>query len=62
MHRDKMIARILLIFSVINVAFAAPSVLRQGHPKSDAVVAASEKREVSGDSTGEPLHLPHSGS
>ena len=70
MHRGKIIAQILLIFSVANVALAAPAVVRQGYPDPDAAGAASEKRDGSNDeskltspvSTGEPLHLPYSGS
>ena len=56
MRRDKMVARILLILSAVNVALAAPAVVRQG--LSDVVGAASEKRSKSGDGAGEPLHLP----
>ena len=72
MHCDKITARILLVFSVVNVARAAPAVVRQGHPDPDVTGAASEKRYDSDDEsklaspafstsfTGEPLHLPHS--
>ena len=67
MRQDRIVARILLIFSVVNVALAAPAVVRQGHP--DMTRAASEKRYSTSDdesqlaaSAGEPLHLPDSGS
>ena len=45
MRQDKTVARILLIFSVVNVALEALAVVRQGH--LDVVMdvtAASEKR------------------
>ena len=67
MRQDRIVARILLIFSVVNVALAAPAVVRQGHP--DMARAASQKRYLTSDdesqlaaSAGEPLHLPDSGS
>ena len=43
MHRDKIVARILLIFSVANIALAAPTVARQRH-LDVAAKAASQKR------------------
>ena len=42
MRQDRIFARILLIFSVANVAIAAPAVVRQRH--LDVAKAASEKR------------------
>ena len=42
MRQDKIFARILLIFSIANVAIAAPAVVRQRH--LDVAKAASEKR------------------
>ena len=58
MRQDRIFARILLIFSVANVALAAPAVVRQRH--LDLVAkAASEKRQekrAPGDgATGETL-------
>ena len=58
MRQDRIFARILLIFSVTNVALAAPAVVRQRH--LDVVAkAASEKRQekrAPGDgATGETL-------
>jgi hypothetical protein len=47
MRRDKAIARILLIFSVANIALAAPAVVRQG--RMDVAKAASGKRGGSDD-------------
>ena len=45
MRQDKTVARILLIFSVINVALEALAVVRQGHlDVAKDVTAASEKR------------------
>ena len=55
MRRDKMVARILLIFSVVNATLAGPAVVRQGLP--DAAGAASENRHNSRNQAGEPLHL-----
>ena len=74
MRQDKIVTRIILIFSVVNVALAAPAVVRQGRPDPDVAGAASEKRDGSDDESklassassksfaGEPLYLPHSGS
>ena len=47
MRRDKTIARILLIFSVANIARTAPTIVRQRH--MDVAEAASGKRATSGD-------------
>ena len=45
MRRDKIVARILLIFSVANVAVAAPALVRQRHlDVPEGVRATSEKR------------------
>jgi len=50
MHRDKMVARILLILSVVHVAAAAPAIVRQRSLDVDEdVTAASEKRGDSGN-------------
>ena len=46
MRQDKTFARIFLIFSVANVALAAPAVVRQRH--LDVAKAASEKRQGPG--------------
>jgi hypothetical protein len=46
MYQDKIVARILLIFSLANVALAAPAV-RERHP--DVADTASEKRAGSGN-------------
>jgi hypothetical protein len=53
MRPDKIVARILLVFSVANVALAAPAVVRQRH--LDVAKAASEKRAPGSDNgaTGE---------
>ena len=77
MRWDKIVSQIHLILSFVNVALAAPAVVRHGH--LDVAGAASEKRwssssddgskstsSVSSTSlaghAGEPLHLPsHSG-
>jgi len=49
MHRDKTLARILLILSVVHVAAAAPAIARQRSLDVDEdVTAASEKRGNSG--------------
>ena len=57
MRRDKIVVvRIILLLSIVNVALAAPAVVRQGH--TDVTGAASEKRSKSGDEAGEPRHLP----
>jgi hypothetical protein len=53
MHRDKIVARILLIFSVANVALAAPAVVRE--IRLDIAEAALEKRVGSDQSTGESV-------
>jgi hypothetical protein len=50
MRQDKIFARILLIFSIANVAVAAPAAVRQRH--LDVAKAASEKR-ASGSGDGE---------
>ena len=42
MHQDKILARIFLIFSVANIALAAPTIVRQRH--LDVAQAASQKR------------------
>ena len=56
MHRDKTVARILLILSVFHVAAAATAVLRQRYLDVDEdVTAASEKRGNSGN-TPQDLH------
>ena len=55
MRQDKTFVRILLIFSIFDVALAAPAVLRQRHP--DVVKAASEKRGPGSDD-GETSNLP----
>jgi hypothetical protein len=47
MHQDKILARILLIFSVANIALAAPTVVRQRH--LDVAKAASQKRGSNSD-------------
>ena len=47
MRQDKTFARILLIFSVANLALAAPAVVRQRH--LDVAKAASEKRTQGSD-------------
>ena len=64
MHRDKTIARILLIFSVVNVALAAPAVVRQR--RMDVAEAASGKRgyldEATDGSGSEPVSEPVSDS
>lgn len=45
MRRDETVARILLIISIVNVAFAAPAALRQGHlDVAEGETAASVKR------------------
>ena len=62
MRQDKIIARILLIFSVANIALAAPVVVRQRH--LDVARAASQKRgrpipdyeETDGSSSSMPPH------
>jgi hypothetical protein len=67
MRQDKIVARILLIFSVANIALAAPVVVRQRH--LDVARAAPQKRgpisdnEETGDSPPEsssPMP-PHDG-
>jgi hypothetical protein len=67
MHQDKLVARILLIFSVTNIVLAAPVVVRQRH--LDVARAAPQKRgpisdnEETGDSPPEsssPMP-PHDG-
>ena len=55
MRQDKTFARILLIFSVANVAIAAPAVVRQRD--LDVAKAASEKRGTGSDG-GETNDLP----
>ena len=54
MRQDKIFARILLIFSIANVAIAAPAAVRQRH--LDVAKAASEKR-ASGSGDGETSDL-----
>jgi hypothetical protein len=54
MRQDKIFARILLIFSIANVAIAAPAAVRQRH--LDVAKAASEKR-ASGSGDGETSNL-----
>jgi len=50
MHRDKTVARILLILSVVHVAAAAPAIVRQRSLDIDEdVTAASEKRGYPGN-------------
>jgi hypothetical protein len=56
MHRDKIIARILFIFSVANLALAAPAVVRQRH--LDVAKAASQKRGPPGSGNGETGDSP----
>ena len=50
MRRDKILARILLIFSVANIALAAPAVGRE--IRLDIIEAALEKRDGKDKSTG----------
>jgi hypothetical protein len=70
MRRDETVARILLIISIVNVAFAAPAALRQGHlDVAEGETAASVKRgetnfissAPSTSSAGWALQLPQSG-
>ena len=50
MRRDKTVARILLIFTVANVALAAPAVVRQRHlDVAEGVTTTSETRRNSDD-------------
>ena len=56
MRRDKMVARSILILSVVNATLAGPAVVRQGRP--DAAPATSVNRHNSRNQAGEPLHLP----
>jgi hypothetical protein len=57
MHRDKTLARILLILSVVHVATAAPEIVRQRSLDVDEdVTPASEKRGNPGD-TPQGLYL-----
>ena len=52
MHRDKTVARILFILSVVHVAGAAPAIARQRSLDVDEdVTAASEKRVYPGDTS-----------
>ena len=51
MRPDRIVARILLVFSVANVALAAPAVVRQRH--LDVAKAALEKRVPVSDNGGE---------
>lgn len=55
MRQDKLFSRILLIFSIANVAVPAPAVVRQRH--LDLTKAASEKRSQ-GSGNGETGDLP----
>ena len=67
MRRDETVAQILLIISIVNVAFAAPAALRQGHlGVAEGVTAALVKRGESNlissaPSAGEALRFPQSG-
>ena len=57
MRRDKIVAEVLLILSVVHSAIAAPAVVQQEH--LDAAGAASEKRHIP-DGGGQPLSTPQS--
>jgi hypothetical protein len=63
MRRDKIVARILIIFSVVDVVLAAPAAVRQGHlGVADDVTAALVKRSQDLASTsGKPPQLPPPG-
>ena len=56
MHQDKILARILLIFSVANLALAAPAAVRQRH--LDVAKAVSQKRGPPGSDNGETGEFP----
>ena len=56
MHRDKILARILLIFSLSNLALAAPAVVRQRN--LDVTKAASQKRRPPNSDNGETGDSP----
>ena len=60
MRQDKILARILLIFSVANIALAAPTVVRQRH--LDVARAASPKRGPNSDNEETGDILPESSS
>jgi hypothetical protein len=65
MRRDKTVARILLIFSVVDAVLAAPAAVRQGHlGVAEDVAAASVKRgepNLTPSTSGEPPQLPPPG-
>ena len=63
MRRDKIVARILIIFSVVDVVLAAPAAVRQGHlGVAEDVTAALVKRGQNLASTsGKPPQLPPPG-
>ena len=56
MRRDKIVARILLIFSITNVALAAPAVIREIH--LDVAEVASEKRGGTDEGNGGSVSGP----
>ena len=56
MRQDKAFARIFLIFSIANIALAAPAVVRQRH--LDVVKAGSEKRAPPASDNGKTGNLP----
>ena len=59
MHRDKTVARILLILSVVHVAVATPAILCQRSlDVDDDVTPASEKRGSSGDTPQDLYPVP----
>ena len=59
MHRDKTLARILLILSVVHFAAAAPAIVRQRSLDVDEdVTAASEKRGNSGNTPQDSHPVP----
>jgi hypothetical protein len=71
MRRDKTVAQILLVLSVVHVALAGPEVVRQRHlDVTEDATALSKKSEESDltplapstSSQGQPLHLTNSGS
>jgi len=56
MHRDKTVARILLILSVIHVAAAAPAIVRQRSLDVDEDVRAASEKRGNSDNTPQGLH------